>query len=226
MRVGILWNIAVLVATSAFAQAPALVELSDARFGVGALGPKGSTLTASSVSAAAIRGSTVTISITAVAAPATGASLIGAGLTQRSLGPWTCTENLASGRCAKTIDGGAISVTVAASNPADYRRMGGLELVRQVGDSAHGFRPSPRPSPGLASLPACDAYLREVQRFIQCPKVPEQTKDAAWQAVTQMEDAFRQVASLPPEAQKQAEAQCTQADNALRQSAAAMGCPL
>jgi hypothetical protein len=226
MRTGCM-GVTFLVASSLLAQAPALVELHDARFNVSALGPTGWTFAATSTSHAALHGATGTIDISVAVSSPSPATSLGPNLG-KAVGPWTCTETAVAGTCVKGTDGGVISVSLTTSASTAYRQLGGLELVRRIGDSARGFRAAPSKSvaPAATGFPACDAYFATVRRYLQCSMVPAAAKAAAQQGLDQAAAALAQISSTSPDVQKQVQAQCTQSENALKQSASAMGCAL
>jgi hypothetical protein len=144
-----------------------------------------------------------------------------------------CTETGTVGRCARTLSGGVLVVTLTAGTAVAFRTLGGVNLVREVGESARGFRPaatlSTRPaSPTNTGIPDCDAYIALVTRYMQCDKIPQGARDAAKQGLDQMQAGWQQLKdpSMPAEARQAAANACKQATDALRQGASAMGCPL
>ena len=74
-----------------------------------------------------------------------------------------------------------------------------------------------------SGVPECDAYIAVMQRFAQCSQLPVQSKQALLQAVSQMGDAWK---NLPPESRQAAADACKQGADALRQSAAQLGCQI
>jgi hypothetical protein len=74
----------------------------------------------------------------------------------------------------------------------------------------------------------CDQYLSAFDRYMACPKIPQEAKDASKAGVAEMKEGWAMLRDpgVPPEAKKAAADACREAVSALRQSAKAMGCPL
>jgi hypothetical protein len=83
-------------------------------------------------------------------------------------------------------------------------------------------------SDGPTGVPACDEYLNAFDRYMSCDKIPQQAKDASRQGIAEMKRGWAMLRdpNVPAEARKAASDACREAVDALRQSAAAMGCPL
>jgi hypothetical protein len=61
---------------------------------------------------------------------------------------------------------------------------------------------------------------------MKCPAVDQTTRDNAQQGIDALKQGWGDTKSMPPEAQKATNDACAQANDALRQGADAMGCPL
>jgi hypothetical protein len=79
---------------------------------------------------------------------------------------------------------------------------------------------------GTTGVKQCDLYLRSVDKFMKCDEVPQQAKDAVYEGVDAMKSGWGSLKDrhVPKEAKKAAADACTQALDALRQSAKALGC--
>ena len=75
-------------------------------------------------------------------------------------------------------------------------------------------------------LPDCDRYLQVIERYLQCPKVPQAARDAARQGIDAMKQGWADMSGVPDEARRAANDACRQAVDAVRQGASAMGCSL
>jgi hypothetical protein len=75
-------------------------------------------------------------------------------------------------------------------------------------------------------IPACDAYVRSIEAYIRCDKIPPEARNAAAQGMEAMRSAWGGSSQLPDDARKAMNDACTQAVDALRQGAQAMGCTL
>ncbi|MCE9572667.1 MAG: DUF5339 domain-containing protein [Deltaproteobacteria bacterium] len=80
----------------------------------------------------------------------------------------------------------------------------------------------------LTGVAECDRFLDLQDRYFACDKVPQQAKDAMKQAMDQQKQAWAMLRdpNVPEEAKRAAADGCKQGGDALRQSAAAMGCSL
>jgi hypothetical protein len=78
----------------------------------------------------------------------------------------------------------------------------------------------------LTGIPMCDEYVRLMQSYLRCDKVPQAARDAAKQGLDAMTEAWGQMSGMPDDAKQAANEACQQAGDALKQGAAAMGCSL
>ncbi len=83
-------------------------------------------------------------------------------------------------------------------------------------------------SDGPTGVPECDEYLKTFDRYIACDKIPQAAIDANKEGIAQMKQGWAMLRdpNVPVEAKKAAGDACRQAVDALKQSAAAMGCSL
>jgi hypothetical protein len=81
---------------------------------------------------------------------------------------------------------------------------------------------------GFAStgLVECDAYIRAVEAYMRCDKVPQQARDGAKQGIEYMLQGWGDLTQMPEEAKQATNDACKQGVDALKQGATAMGCPL
>jgi hypothetical protein len=77
---------------------------------------------------------------------------------------------------------------------------------------------------GTTGVPACDQYIDIVTRYAACDKLPPEAQRATMEAVQAMRAGW--TPAMPDEAKQAAADGCAQAIEAIRQSGAAMGCPL
>jgi len=84
------------------------------------------------------------------------------------------------------------------------------------------------PIVGETGVPACDAYVRAVERFVTCDKVPQEARDAQLQAYQAMKGAWATLREpgVPPEALMAAADGCRTFVEALTEAAKAAGCSL
>jgi hypothetical protein len=78
----------------------------------------------------------------------------------------------------------------------------------------------------LTGLPECDAYIRAIDRYLQCDKIPQQARDGARQGIEAMEAGWRDMSGVPDDVKQQTNDACKQAVDAIQQGASAMGCAL
>jgi hypothetical protein len=106
----------------------------------------------------------------------------------------------------------SVGALIGCSNASDA-------MVRRV---SHGL------SGVSTGIPACDRYVAAMDKFTQCPAVPQATKDATRQGIDQIKQSWQMLRdpSVPPEAKQAANDACLQAVDALKQAGAAMGCPM
>jgi hypothetical protein len=78
---------------------------------------------------------------------------------------------------------------------------------------------------GTTGIPACDAYLAGVERYLACDKIPAEAKDATREGAEAMKSAWR-TTSMPDDARKAVAEACTTALDGLRTAASTIGCPL
>jgi hypothetical protein len=86
--------------------------------------------------------------------------------------------------------------------------------------------PAPAEWTGSTSLPSCDEYIALMDAYLTCDKIPEETRVAARQGMDAMKQHWGGISDLPPDVQQQMSDACTTANEALRQGATALGCPL
>jgi hypothetical protein len=79
---------------------------------------------------------------------------------------------------------------------------------------------------GSSGLPECDEYVAAMDKYLQCDKIPQATRDAAKQGMDAMKAGWADMGSLPDDVKKQAADGCKQAVDALKQGATALGCTL
>jgi len=75
---------------------------------------------------------------------------------------------------------------------------------------------------GKTGIVECDLLIAHIEQFARCDKAPQSVRDAYKQAAEQMVTMWGQ---MPADQRAQAPAQCKQADEAIRSSATAIGCP-
>ena len=90
--------------------------------------------------------------------------------------------------------------------------------------TAGNWHPAPPPGSdsageGGTGVPECDAYLRAVDRYLQCDKIPQEARDAMKDSIEQQREAFRAAGSAAADG-------CREASDAIKQTADAVGCPL
>jgi hypothetical protein len=78
----------------------------------------------------------------------------------------------------------------------------------------------------ITGLPNCDVYIRSMESYMRCDKVPQSARDAAKAGLDAMNAGWRDMGDMPEDARKAANDACGQAVDALRQGAQAMGCTL
>ncbi|MCB9559210.1 MAG: hypothetical protein H6708_02235 [Kofleriaceae bacterium] len=109
------------------------------------------------------------------------------------------------------------------------------DQAQALTDEAHacldklGVGPLFAPWPVLdtgGALPGCEAYVRVMEAFARCDKIPRGTREALRQGVDAMVEGIGDQARVPDEVRPQVDAACTQAVDAIRQSAAQTGCTL
>ena len=85
--------------------------------------------------------------------------------------------------------------------------------------------PAPAPS-GSTGAPECDAFVAEMQAFMDCPKAPPEAHAAMEQAMPQMEQAWAILRDpkTPPETRKATIDGCKQGLDAMKQGMASLGC--
>ncbi len=72
----------------------------------------------------------------------------------------------------------------------------------------------------------CDQYIDDLERYLRCDKIPQETRDAARQGMDAMLEGWRQAGQVPDDVRVQVNDACKTATEALRQGANALGCPL
>ena len=79
-------------------------------------------------------------------------------------------------------------------------------------------------------VPECDSYLKAVEKYLNCNKIPQAARDAQAQSAQQMKNGMSAWASMPADqrkmAQDAAKSSCSQGLSAIKQSATAIGCPV
>lgn len=81
-------------------------------------------------------------------------------------------------------------------------------------------------STSITGLPNCDVYIRSMESYMRCDKVPASAREAAKAGLDAMKSGWRDMGDMPEDARKAANDACGQAVDALRQGAQAMGCTL
>ena len=79
---------------------------------------------------------------------------------------------------------------------------------------------------GGTGLPACDAYIETMEKYLACDKIPQATRDAARQGIELMKQGWGDVESLPDSVKEQTNDACRDSVDALHQGARALGCKL
>jgi hypothetical protein len=79
-----------------------------------------------------------------------------------------------------------------------------------------------------SGLPECDAYMKTFQRFMQCEKVPQVSKDAFQKHFEATRQSWAALANpgFPTQTKKQYAEICKQGESTLQQSAKALDCAL
>lgn len=77
-----------------------------------------------------------------------------------------------------------------------------------------------------SGIPWCDEYIRMVERYMRCDKIPQQARDGVKQGIDAMKQSWGDFTNLPEEAKRATDDACKQAVDALKQGATAMGCTL
>jgi hypothetical protein len=87
------------------------------------------------------------------------------------------------------------------------------------------YTPRHYDTPAL-SRAECEAYVKKMEAYLACPKVPKDTVEGAKQGIDAMKQAWAQWDQMPVEAQDAAADACRQAIDALTQGAQAMDCTI
>jgi hypothetical protein len=135
-----------------------------------------------------------------------------------------CSYRVMSELLAYSDEHKVLRETQAASSLADEIARC-LDTAARAEPIAMGIDAGVRP-PSYTGMPACDDYLALVERYLQCDQFPQAARDSTRQAVDQMQQAWRDMANLPPDVRRTAEDACKQASDAMRQAGSAMGCDL
>jgi hypothetical protein len=87
---------------------------------------------------------------------------------------------------------------------------------------------NPAGAPGATGIAECDAYSAAFEKYMQCDKVPQATKDASKATMDHMKEGWAALSGqTTPEAAKKAAADgCKTAMDSLEQSASALGCAI
>lgn len=99
------------------------------------------------------------------------------------------------------------------------------ELSQCLGERLAGGGHAPAWT-GTTGLPECDDFVRAMDAYLACDKVPQAARDGAREGLEALRAGWAEISQLPPEAKRATADGCLQAVEALRQSAAAMGCPM
>lgn len=113
-------------------------------------------------------------------------------------------------------------------------------IAELAADAAPPSQPPPPPSSsssgsdsaaitsGMTSIAACDEYLVVFDAYVACDGVPPQVVEASRAGIDAMKQAWAnlQGADVPQEARQMASDACRQGTDALKESAAALGCAL
>lgn len=88
--------------------------------------------------------------------------------------------------------------------------------------------PERQPTDGGTAIPECDAYIATFERYMACDKVPAQARAASGQSLAAMRAGWDEMRDpdVPVEAKVAAANACRQGEEALHDSAAALGCSL
>jgi hypothetical protein len=78
----------------------------------------------------------------------------------------------------------------------------------------------------VSGIAECDAYAAVFARYLRCNQVPAQAKQASQQGFAALLESMRGAAALGPDARRAIGEACTLGADALKQSAAALGCDL
>jgi hypothetical protein len=127
-------------------------------------------------------------------------------------------------RCGATAtDEGALAACVQP--PADSQRRLGAALRSLAEQMKARAEVAPGPDTGI---PECDQYTAVFQSCVACDRLPEQARAASRDSLAAMIEGWKQYRdpNLPEEARRAAGDACRQGTEALRQSAAALGCRL
>ena len=96
--------------------------------------------------------------------------------------------------------------------------------------SAAATTPATTTNATSTGVPECDSYLKAVEKYLNCNKIPQAARDAQAQSAQTMKNGMSSWASLPAEqrkmAQDAAKSSCSQGLSAIKQSATALGCPI
>ena len=126
------------------------------------------------------------------------------------------------------VDGRAVDLsTVFVQTGAEtFTSVGALVGCTSASDAM--VRRVSRDASVATGIPACDRYLAAMEKYMQCPAIPQAAKDASRQGIDQMKQSWQMLRdpSVPPEAKQAANDACLQAVDALKQAGAAMGCPM
>jgi hypothetical protein len=78
--------------------------------------------------------------------------------------------------------------------------------------------------PGYEGVPACGTMIAAYSHLAECPKVPQETRDAMVQAVQSMKDSWGDPSKMDDATRKATNDACTQALDGVRQAMTSMGC--
>ncbi len=113
------------------------------------------------------------------------------------------------------------------SSTADAQRS--MELIDAMGTCLERFAPGDddletgSDSSGMAS---CDAYVAAMERYLECDKIPQKSRDAARQGIEAMRSGWANAEDFPDDVRQQMRDGCQSALDALTRGATALGCPL
>jgi hypothetical protein len=88
-------------------------------------------------------------------------------------------------------------------------------LERDLDEADRVARASKLPAP-------CERYRQLIEKLASCDKMPQQSRDALKQGFDAMNQTWKEMGDMPPEARKAMEEACTQGADALQQAASAM----
>ena len=77
---------------------------------------------------------------------------------------------------------------------------------------------------GATGIAECDEYIKVVEKYVSCDKIPQASRDATKQGLDTMKKGWGP--SMPDDAKKAAADACKAGTDAVKQGASAVGCAL